>query len=243
MAGHSKWATIKRQKAANDAKKGAIFTKLSKNISLAAKQGKDPDMNPSLRTAIDQARSANMPKDNIEKAILKGAGELPGAVYESVIYEGYGPGGVALIIECVTDNINRTVSSVRSILTKAGGSLGNSGSVLYQFEQKGVVRIAAEELSANGSTMDEAELQLLELPIEDIDRSDDGLEVTMERSHFHAVLDGVQEMHIPVAHSGLEWITQNRIPVAEEDTASLEKLIATLEEDDDVDAVHTNAAF
>ena len=142
MSGHSKWAQIKRQKAVTDNKRSGIFTKLSRNISVAAKKGKDPEMNAQLRAAIDAAREANMPKDNIEKAILKGAGELPGQILDEVTYEGYGPGGVAMIIRCVTDNKNRSASFVKSTLAKFGGKLTGPNSVAYLFKLNDIIRIS-----------------------------------------------------------------------------------------------------
>lgn len=141
MSGHSKWATIKRSKGAADAKRGVVFTKLSKNVSLAARAGKDPDMNSALRTAINAAKEANMPKDNIERAILRGAGELPGQNIEEITYEGYGPSGIALLMRCATDNTNRTSTFIKTALKKYGGKLGGPGSVSYLFSQRGMLRI------------------------------------------------------------------------------------------------------
>lgn len=239
MAGHSKWATTKRKKGALDAKRGALFTKLGKNISVAARNGKDPEMNPALRTAINQARNANMPKDNIEKAILKGAGELPGAVYESVTYEGYAPGGIALIIDCVTDNTNRTVSFVRSTLTKNNGSLANAGSVLYMFEQKGVVMI--ETASLHGTTQDDLELLAIDAGAEDIQAEDEGITIITSREGLNDMVSAVEEAGIEMTSSGLEWITQNMITPESADAEQVQTLIDILEEDDDVTAVHSNA--
>lgn len=145
MSGHSKWATIKRSKGAADAKRGALFTKLSKNISIAAKKGKDPEMNPSLRLAVDTAREANMTKDVIERAILRGAGELPGQQIEEITYECYGPGGVALLVHCATGNSNRSASFIKSTLTKFGGNLGGPGSVRYLFKQAEVYKITLSD--------------------------------------------------------------------------------------------------
>ncbi len=240
MSGHSKWATIKRKKEALDSRRGAVFTKLSKNISIAAKNGKDPDMNPTLRTAIENARAANMPKDNIEKAILKGAGEVPGAIYEELRYEAYGPGGVAMIIECVTDNTNRTVSFVRSTLTKNGCSLGSSGSVLFQFEQKGVIQIPASNLS--GVDREELELACIDAGAEDIDDSVDGMFVTTSREAFHAVQQFLAEQNVSPANAALEWIAGQTVALDNATQTKLDNLIDILESDDDVVSVHTNAA-
>ena len=238
MAGHSKWASIKRQKAVTDAKRGAIFTKHAKTIAVAAKNGKDPEMNPALRAAIDRAKAANMPKDNIEKAILKGAGELPGVVYEEVRYEGYGPGGVALVIECVTDNTNRTVSFVRSTLTKAGGSLGSNGSVMFLFAQKGVIRLTNDDL---GSTdRDALELASIDAGAEDIAVEEEGISITTERNDFHTVLAAVQELGATPSDSGIEWIATAPATTTPSDVEKTLALIETLEENDDVSAVYSN---
>lgn len=241
MSGHSKWATIKRKKAVTDAKKGAAFTKLSKNISVAAKNGKDPDMNPALRTAIDAARAENMPKDNIEKAILKGAGELPGVIIEEIVYEGYGPGGIALIIECVTDNTNRTVQFVRSTLTKAGGSLGSSGSVMYLFEQKGVIRLSNED--RGDLSVDDLEMIAIDHDAEDIQIEEEGITITTSREGFHGMVDVLQKAGITPTTAGIEWITPHHMDVDDKTKEKIVQLMETLEEDDDVNAVHTNAVL
>lgn len=238
MSGHSKWATIKRKKGATDAKRGAIFTKLGKNVAVAARNGKDPEMNPALRTAIEQAKRVNMPKDTIEKAILKGAGELPGVVYEEIIYEGYGPGGVALIICCVTDNTNRTVSEVKSILTRNGGTLGSSGSVMYMFEQKGVVRIAREDLGDNNP--DEVELLAIDAGAEDIESEEEGMTMTTARENIYTLVDALERVGVTIASSGLEYVTKNMVTPGKQDAQKVEKLIELLEENDDVDSVYTN---
>ncbi len=239
MSGHSKWSTIKRKKAATDAKRGALFTKAVKNIAVAARHGKDPESNAALRTAIAQARTVNLPKDKIENAILKGAGELPGAVYEEVVYEGYGPGGVAFVIECVSDNTNRTVADVRSMLTKSGGSLGNSGSVMYMFNQKGVVRISKEDLTEH--TADDVELLAIDAGAEDIQSEEEGLTITVPREQFHSMIDTFEKQQIPLASSELEWITDTMMQLPPEDAAKIEKLIEALEDNDDVNNVYTNA--
>ncbi|HLD21365.1 MAG TPA: YebC/PmpR family DNA-binding transcriptional regulator [Patescibacteria group bacterium] len=239
MSGHSKWAQIKRKKAVTDSKRGALFTKMGKNIAIAAKQGKDPDMNPALRAAIEYARAYNLPKDNIEKAILKGAGELPGVVYEEMRYEGYGPGGIALIMECVTDNTNRTVSTLRRLLSDSGGSLGNSGSVLYMFQQKGVIRIAKEDLGQQ--QIDTIELAAIDAGAEDIKNEEEGITITCAREQLSFVVNKVQESGVSIASSGMEWVTSNKIEPSPEDKERLEKLIESLEEDEDVNYVYTNA--
>lgn len=239
MAGHSKWAQIKRKKGVNDQKRGNLFTKLSKNISVAARNGKDPEMNAALRVAIDAAKRANMPKDNIEKAILKGAGELPGVTYEEIIYEGYGPGGIALVIECVTDNTNRSVSFVRSTLTKQGGSLGNSGSVLYMFEKKGVVSIAAEDLQHVDK--DAIELAAIEAGADDIHSEEEGITMYTARENLSALTQAVEQQGVTVTSAVEQWVTPNMIDVDEKTAEQLLRLIETLEENEDVNSVFTNA--
>lgn len=238
MSGHSKWSKIKRGKEASDSKRGAMFTKLRKAISIAAKTGGDPEMNPALRTAIEKARASNMPKDNIEKAIQKGTGEIPGVVYEEVTYEGYGPGGTAVIMECVTDNTNRTVSSLRHILTKNGGSLGGANSVLYMFQQKGVARIATQDIPKNGDAL---EMALIDAGAEDIRTEDDGMTIYTDWKNFHLLMNILEEQGVAIADSGIEWITDNHMEPSEQDAAVLGKLVEELEEDDDVNAVYTNA--
>ncbi|PIW36711.1 MAG: YebC/PmpR family DNA-binding transcriptional regulator [Candidatus Kerfeldbacteria bacterium CG15_BIG_FIL_POST_REV_8_21_14_020_45_12] len=238
MSGHSKWSKIKRKKGANDQKKGVLFTKLGKNISVAAKNGKDPEMNPGLRTAIDQARAASMPKENIEKAVLKGAGELPGVVYEEVLFECYAAGGIAMIIECVTDNTNRTVAEVRSTLTRAGSTLGSSGSVLYMFEQKGVVRVAKDDMGAK--TMDDLEMISIDNGAEDIQSEDEGITLVTGRGNLNSLVSALEEAGIGISFAGLEYVTNNKIEVTESDAQKVEELIEQLEELDDVNSVFTN---
>jgi len=187
MSGHSKWSTIKRKKEKEDQKRGKIFTKLIKEITVAARiGGGDPETNPRLRQAIDDANNANMPKDNIEKAILRGTGELPGVTYEDMTYEGYGPNGTALFIECTTDNKNRTVSEIRHILDKNGGSLGESGSVAWVFDRKGVVYVEKE-----GITEDDLMLGALEHGAEDISEEEDFFEVTCPMDEKHSLTNGI----------------------------------------------------
>lgn len=238
MAGHSKWATTKRKKAVIDAKRGKIFTKLAKNITVAAKAGPDPDMNPALRTAIDQAKSSNMPKDNIEKAIAKGAGTGEGDEYQEVLYEGYGPGGAALIIECVTDNINRAVQGVRSTLTKHGGSLGGSGSVQYMFAQKGLIRIPQQQLA--NLDIDAIELAAIDAGAEDIETAAEGMTITTSRNDFHTVLEKLSEHGVTPADSSIEWVTENTVALDGDAATRVAELIDALEEEDDVQGVYTN---
>jgi YebC/PmpR family DNA-binding regulatory protein len=182
MSGHSKWATTHRQKEIVDAKRGAIFTKFANIISIAAKRGGDPDANPSLRAAIDRAREVSMPKDNIERAIKKGTGELGGAQVEELYYEGIGPLNMQVIVKCVTDNRNRSASSVRHAFTKVGGSFG---AVMWNFEQAGVIMIEAAELSTKKINFDEFELELIDNGARDLDQADEGLTIYTSLADFH----------------------------------------------------------
>src|SRR5690606_26701250 len=192
VAGHSKWSQIKRKKAANDAKRGKLFTSLIREITVAARSGGgDPSFNPRLRLAIDNAKAANMPAENIERAIKRGTGELEGVEDEEIAYEGYGPGGVAIYIETMTDNANRTVAEIRHILSRNGGSLGTSGSVAWQFDRKGQIYVDA-------SRYDEESLLLaaLEAGAEDVQQEDESFIVTTEPATFHAVQSALREQGI-----------------------------------------------
>lgn len=232
MSGHSKWHSIKHKKGAVDAKKGKIFTKLARAITVAAKGNPDPDANFQLRLAIDQAKSANMPKDNIERAIARATGEGKEAL-EEVLYEAYGPGGVPLIIEVLTDNKNRTVSSIKHILTSSGGRLAGPGSVQYLFERKGVVRI--KDLGPNA---EETELKLIDAGAEDIDDDDSMKIIYCAPEKLKNILKALGDME--TEYSGLEWIAKDRVTPDEETQAKLEKLFDALEEDDDVNDYSSN---
>ncbi len=240
MSGHSKWATIKRQKAVTDAKRGAVFTKLGKNIAVAARAGKDPEMNAALRAAVEKAREANMPKENVERAILKGAGELPGVSYSEARYEGFGPGGVGVIVECVSDNTNRTLMTLRGIFSDHGGSLGNSGSVSYLFEQKGIIRIAR-----NDFTQSEEELELLAIDAgaEDIETDENGMTIVTARDQRHTVAQALEGHHIHLTSSETEWVAKTTIDVSPDQLQTVTQLIEVLEENDDVQNVYTNVSL
>ncbi len=235
MAGHSKWSQIKRKKAANDAKRGKIFTRLIREISVAARDGGDPEFNPRLRLAIDTAKAANMPADNIERAIKRGTGELEGVTYEEIAYEGYAPGGVALYIETLTDNANRTVADVRHILNKHGGSLGTSGSVAWQFDRKGQIYVSAEQY-------DEESLMLavLEAGAEDMEREDDTFIITTDVAAFHAVQDGLREQGIAIEEAELAMVPQTMVAVEGDEAKRLVKLLDALDDIDDVQKVYSN---
>jgi YebC/PmpR family DNA-binding regulatory protein len=237
MSGHSKWSTIKRKKEKEDQKRGKIFTKLIKEITVAARLGGgDPETNPRLRTAIDNANDANMPKDNIEKAIQRGTGELPGVQYEDMTYEGYGPSGTALFIETTTDNKNRTVSEIRHLLDKNGGSLGESGSVAWVFDRNGVHYVKKDDI-----TEDDLMLAALEHGAEDISEEDDFFEVTCPMEEFHKLKVGLEESGFDVEESELQQIPKNRVDVTGSDAKKLMNLLEALGDHDDVQNVWSNA--
>ncbi len=237
MAGHSKWANIKHKKMREDARKGRIFTKVAREIIVAARLGGgDPDKNPRLRRAIQLAKSVNMPKENIERAIKRGIGELPGVTYEEVVYEGYGPGGVAIMVEAITDNRNRTVSEIRSIFSKHGGSLGETGCVSWLFERKGVIRIAEEAVSE-----DELMEVAIEAGAEDVKIEDGLYQVITSFEDYDAVKRAIEEREIPVESAEITYIPQNTVKVEGEKAEKLLKLLEALESHDDVQ--HTYANF
>ncbi len=237
MAGHSKWANIKHKKMREDARKGRIFTKVAREIIVAARLGGgDPDKNPRLRRAIQLAKSVNMPKENIERAIKRGIGELPGVTYEEVVYEGYGPGGVAIMVEAITDNRNRTVSEIRSIFSKHGGSLGETGCVSWLFERKGVIRIAEEAISE-----DELMEVAIEAGAEDVKIEDGLYQVITSFEDYDAVKRAIEERGIPVESAEITYIPQNTVKVEGEKAEKLLKLLEALESHDDVQ--HTYANF
>ncbi len=237
MSGHSKWSTIKRKKGANDAKRGKIFTKLIKEITIAARMGGgDPEGNPRLRSAITAAKGENMPKENIDRAIKKGTGGLEGAIYEEILYEGYGPGGVAVLVEAMTDNKNRTVADIRHFFSKSGGNLGESGCVAWMFDKKGT-------LSVDGARISEEELMdlALEAGAEDVTEEDGGFLVVTSPDAFNDVVDALEKKNVAFSEAGLSMLPQNTIEVTEEKAArSLLRLLESLEDHDDVQKVHAN---
>ena len=239
MSGHSKWATIKRKKATIDAKRGKLFTKLIKEITIAARQsGGDIDGNPRLRLAVDNAKAANMPMDNIERAIKKATGELEGVNYLELNYEGYGPGGVAIYIESLTDNKNRSVAEIRHSLSKYGGSLGESGSVAWMFDRKGVITVPIQ----NKSEDDIMEI-IIDAGADDLQTEDDFYEITTDIESFEAVRKALIENDIKIENASLQWIAKNTVKVTGETAEKLMKLIDNLEDNDDVQNVYTNAEF
>ncbi|MGE5364333.1 MAG: YebC/PmpR family DNA-binding transcriptional regulator [Bacteroidota bacterium] len=237
MSGHSKWATIKRKKGALDAKRGKLFTKLIKELSIAAREGGgDPAGNPRLRLAIDNAKGANMPADNIDRAIKKATGELEGAAYLELTYEGYGPAGVAILVDVVTDNKNRTVAEVRHLFSKYGGAMAESGSVAWMFERKGVITIPAQ-----GKTEDEITEIILEAGADDVRTEEDFFEITTSLETFEAVRKALIDSKLTVENASLQRIAKNMINVAGEDAEKVMKLIEMLEDNDDVQDVYSNA--
>jgi YebC/PmpR family DNA-binding regulatory protein len=236
MAGHSKWKQIKHYKAATDAKRGAKFTKMIREITVAAKSGGgDPDGNPRLRTAIDIAKAASMPKENIERAVKKGTGELEGVDYVEVVYEAYGPGGVAIMIQALTDNPTRTVAEVRAKLSRGGGNLGATNSVSFMFDRKGVITI-----DANGRDEDTAMEAALEGGAEDFAKEDDVFTVTTVPSDLHAVRVALEAKGLVAREATFAWIPKSSIRVEGAVADSLLKLLEGLEDLDDVQKVDAN---
>lgn len=239
MSGHSKWATIRRKKGALDAKRGKIFTRLIREITIAARQaGGDPEGNPRLRLAIDNAKAANMPADNIERAIKKATGELEGSQITELTYEGYGPGGIAVLIEAATDNKNRTVAEVRHLFGKNGGNMGETGSVAWMFERKGLITVKRENKSE-----DEMMEIILEAGADDLATEEDFFEVTTSLENFEPVRKTLVDKKLTVDNASLQWVAKNLIPVKGEEAEKVMKLIEGIEESDDVQNVFTNADF
>ena len=237
MSGHNKWSKIKRKKGANDARRGALFTKLIREITVAAREGGgDPEYNARLRLSVDTAKSNSMPAENIERAIKKGTGELEGVNYEEITYEGYGPGGVALFIECLTDNTNRTVADVRHALTKFDGSLGTDGSVAWQFDRKGVFTIDASRY-----TEDSVFEAAIDAGAEDVTDYGEEVVVTAEPAEFLGVQAGLEQSGIEVISAELTRIAKNEMAVTGKDAVKLVKLLHWLDDLDDVQKVHSNA--
>ena len=238
MAGHSKWANIKHKKAANDKKRAKVWTKLIREITVAAKEGKtsDPNAHPRLRLAWDKGLAANMPKDTIEKAAKRGAGETEGAHYEEVTYEGYGPGGVAVMAACLTDNRNRTVSEVRHAFTKAGGNLGTDGSVNYMFTKTGIISYGP------GADEDAIMEAALDAGADDIITNDDGsIDVLATPEDYHAVKDALEAANLTADHAEVT-LRPDTLAALDNDTAEkVMRMIDTLEDLDDVQEVYTNA--
>jgi len=236
MAGHSKWAQIKRKKARTDAERGRLFTKLIREITVAARQGGgDEEANPRLRAAIAAAKAANMPAANIEKAIKRGTGELPGVVYEEVTYEGYGPGGVALLIQVVTDNRNRAVAEIRHILSKHNGSLGEQGSVAWMFDRKGVVSVPKD-----GHSEEELLAVVLDAGVEDIRENEDGFELVSAPEDLEAVKKALEQAGIRYETAEITMYPKSTVRVEGKEAHQVLALLEALEGHDDVQQVYAN---
>ena len=237
MSGHSKWATTKRKKAAIDAKRGKMFTKLIKEITIAAREGGgDPAGNPRLRLAVDNAKAANMPQDNIERAIKKATGELEGITYVELTYEGYGPAGVAVLVEVATDNKNRTVAEVRHLFSRSGGSMGENGSVAWMFDKKGVITLPKQD-----KTEDEIMEIILEAGAEDLQTEEEIFVIQTSLESFETVRKALVEKNLAIENASLQWIAKNSIGVSGEDAEKVIKLLESLEDSDDVQNVYSNA--
>lgn len=237
MAGHNRWTKIKRQKEAMGSTKGRLFTKIIREITIAARDGGgDPAGNHRLRAAIEAARAANMPQDNVQRAIKKGTGELEGVEYQEIAYEGYGHGGAALYIEALTDNPNRTVADLRFTMNKYGGSLGTSGSVAWQFDRKGQIYVDAKRHDEESTLM-----AALEVGAEDMQQSDDQFVITTSMTSFAQVQEGLRQAGIEIESAELAMVPKNMVDVKGEDAQKLVRLMEMIEELDDVQKVWTNA--
>jgi len=237
MSGHSKWSTIKHKKGATDAKRGKIFTKLIKEITVAARTGGgDPAANPRLRTAIIAAKAENMPKDNMDRAIKKGTGELEGVSYEEIVYEGYGPGGAAVLVDSLTDNKNRAVADIRHIFSKAGGNLGENGCVSYLFEKKGYFVI-------DKSAVEEEMLMevALEAGAEDVREDESNFEVISDPSDFEAIKTAIDEAGVPCVESEISMLPSTTVSLTGKPAEQMIRLMEALDDCDDVQKSYTNA--
>jgi len=236
MSGHSKWATIKRKKGALDAKRGALFSKLIKEITVAARTGgEDPSANPRLRTAILKAKENNMPNDNIDRAVKKGSGGLDGVTYEEIRYEGYGPGGIAILIDCLTDNKKRTTPEIRTILSKSGGNLGESGSVSYLFERKGMLIIEGGQ-----TTEDDIMEALLDYGVEDIKTEDSNIVIITEPDKFNDVHDIIVKKNLKMSFNEITFIPTTQVKLDEKKATQCLNLIEQIENHEDVQNVYSN---
>jgi YebC/PmpR family DNA-binding regulatory protein len=239
MSGHSKWSTIKRQKGAADAKRGALFTKLARELQVAARAGGgDPEMNAALRLAVSKAKDNNMPADNIERAIKKGTGELEGAELQEMRYEGYGPGGAAILIDTLTDNKNRTVSEVRNIFTRAGGNMAEAGAVAWVFEPRGVITVEVD-----GAGADDLALFAIDAGAEDVEIEDGGVDVITSPHNFEAVRKALEEAGYGVASGEVTMSPKTTVTLDDETAVKALRLLEQLEDHDDVQRVYSNADF
>ncbi|HHY41968.1 MAG TPA: YebC/PmpR family DNA-binding transcriptional regulator [Thermoanaerobacterales bacterium] len=237
MAGHSKWANIKHKKAKMDAQKGKIYTRFSKLIIVAVRQGgPDPNSNYRLKDIIEKAKQANMPNENIVRAIKRGSGELGGGDYEEIMYEGYGPGGVAILVDATTDNRNRTAGEMRHIFDKHGGNLGESGCVAWMFEKKGVILIEKKD----DTDVDSIMMLAIDSGADDVEETDDSIEITTSVDNFEAVKNSLSENNIDIFSAEISFVPKSTISVGEPESEKLEKLLEALEEHDDVQNVYSN---
>jgi len=237
MAGHSKWANIKHKKAKMDAQKGKIYTRFSKLIIVAVRQGgPDPNSNYRLKDIIEKAKQANMPNENIVRAIKRGSGELGGGDYEEIMYEGYGPGGVAILVDATTDNRNRTAGEMRHIFDKHGGNLGESGCVAWMFEKKGVILIEKKD----DTDVDSIMMLAIDSGADDVEETDDSIEITTSVDNFEAVKNSLSENNIDIFSAEISFVPKSTISVGEPESEKLERLLEALEEHDDVQNVYSN---
>jgi YebC/PmpR family DNA-binding regulatory protein len=235
MSGHSKWKTIKRKKGAEDARRGKLFTRLAREITIAAKGGGDPNSNSSLRLMLDKARANNMPKENIERAIKRGTGELEGGELEEVFYEGYGPHGVALMVKCLTDNRNRTISDVRRIFNRSGGSMAEAGAVGWMFDTRGYITVERDDQDP-----DEIFMLAVDAGAEDVETSDEFVEVYTEPGDLHWVREGLASRGLHIEDAELSLVPKSMMTLDEKDTLQVMNMIEALEELDDVQQVYSN---
>lgn len=235
MSGHSKWSTIKRKKSAEDAKRGKMFTRLARDITLAARNGGDPSANPALRLAIEKAKAANMPKENIERAIKRGTGELEGGAPEEVMYEGYAPHGVALLIKCFTDNRNRTLAEIRRVLNRGGGNLAEAGAVTWMFENKGLITI-----ERGGRDPDDLFMMAVDAGAEDVDVSGEIVEIYTEPADLRVVAEALQKRGIKLEEVDLSMVPKTLVSLDEKETLQVLHLIEQLEELEDVQQIYSN---
>ena len=235
MSGHSKWATIKHKKAALDAKRGKTFTRIIKEIMIAARSGGDPDANPRLRTAVLAAKGVSMPADNIKRAIMRGSGELEGGQIDELTYEGYGPGGAAIVVEVATDNKNRTVSEIRHIFSKYGGNMGDPGSVAWMFERKGQILIEQDKAKE-----DDLMTLVLDAGAEDLRNDGENWEVVTAPENLHVVQDAINKAGIATVSASIALLPKNTVPIEGGNVGRLLKLTEALEEHDDVQNVFSN---
>ncbi|MBT3816812.1 MAG: YebC/PmpR family DNA-binding transcriptional regulator [Candidatus Magasanikbacteria bacterium] len=244
MSGHSRWSKIQHKKGKTDKARSSLFTKLLRAITVAAGQGGgDVEMNFSLRIAVDKAKASNVPKDNIDRAIKKGSGEgKNGVVYEEGVYEGFGPGGVAILVEVLTDNRNRTASEVKHLFSKCGGSMGGPGSVQWQFEHLGIITLKKESVKEKGLDFDEFSMEMLDAGAKDIKDHVDGIEIITAKEDLRKVLDAVIEQKLEPEESGLEWIAKEPVEIDEELQGKIARVYYAFDENDDVKEIYTNVA-